>query len=183
MATYGPNVTGSAGTNQGTGNNWSGLSNTAADDGTNASATTVGQSKYLTLVNFGFAITNGETIAGITVVIQAAEQNDADGSTLDEVYLTKNGTATTGTNQLTPFSPTATMTNYTVGGASNLWGTTWTEAEVEASTFGVMIKGTKAGTSNVLIDYVTVTVDTTAGGGGGSAIAVMSRYYAMMGEA
>ncbi|KKK74754.1 hypothetical protein LCGC14_2880590, partial [marine sediment metagenome] len=54
--------------------------------------------------------------------------------------------------------PAGTDTTKIEGGASDLWGTTWTEAEVEASTFGVLISDNDATAAELRIDSVTIIV-------------------------
>ena len=59
-------------------------------------------------------------------------------STFDTAQLTKDGSTLVGTN-LGPGLYTETETTISLGGATNLWGTTWTPAEINASTFGFVI--------------------------------------------
>jgi len=54
--------------------------------------------------------------------------------------------------------PAGTDTTNIEGGASDLWGTTWTEAEIEASTFGVLISDNDATAAEIRIDAVTVII-------------------------
>lgn len=80
----------------------------------------------------------------------AATQSGTSGSAISATWcqLTKNGTAAVGTNQISsPIALAGTETQYTIGGSSNLWGTTLSVAEVNASTFGVMYATQSAGGS------------------------------------
>ena len=54
--------------------------------------------------------------------------------------------------------PVGTNTTKIEGGASDLWGTTWTEAEIEASTFGVLISDNDATAAELRIDAVTIII-------------------------
>jgi len=54
--------------------------------------------------------------------------------------------------------PAGTDTTKIEGGASDLWGTTWTETEIEASTFGVLIGDNDATAAELRIDSVTVII-------------------------
>ena len=60
--------------------------------------------------------------------------------------------------------PSLTDAATTYGGASDLWGTTWTAAQVNGSDFGVRIIADEiSGTDSVTarVDHVTVTIDYT----------------------
>lgn len=76
------------------------------------------------------------------------------------VSLTKNGTTVVGSFRSID-NPTAGT--YVVGGPTDLFGTSWSEAEVEASTFGVMIEADNDTTAgDVDIDRVRVKVYTAS---------------------
>ncbi|MCL4415127.1 MAG: hypothetical protein M1365_00275 [Actinobacteria bacterium] len=112
--------------------------------------------------NFGFSIPNGATIDGIVVEI---EKHSASGdNAVDyDVRLTKSAGVQTGTNK----ADTTTNWGYadpnsykTYGSSSDLWGTTWSEAEVENSGFGVVVCAKSNNDTNVdiYIDHVRITV-------------------------
>ena len=120
--------------------------------------------------------TNGQTatINGITVKIERYNSNPIGDFTLtindNAIYLTKDGSTTVGSNKSTGATWQTSDNNTTVdfGGASDLWGTTLTAAEVNASTFGVMISPSltfdnSENGSNVKIDQVTIVIDYTGG--------------------
>lgn len=70
--------------------------------------------------------------------------------------LTKNGSSAAG-------SPAAAFAGtgwVAYGDESNLWGTTWTPAEVNASTFGCLLTATEGsgGTEEVTLDAIRITV-------------------------
>lgn len=126
---------------------------------------------YLVITGLSSTVPSGATINGITVKFERfADQGINEFLTIADsaIYLTKDGTNTVGNNKSTGASWATSDNNTTTdfGGASDLWGTTLTPAEVNASTFGVMISPsltssfTEGGT-NVKIDQVTVTVDYT----------------------
>jgi hypothetical protein len=151
---------------------WTNSSNAGAEDGAEATISTYTDdtpSLSLRVTNFGFAVPAGATINGVTVEVKRRKTNDLGFSTKDaNVNLTKNGTAAVGTNKASATNWTTTLTFATYGGAADLWGTTWTATEINASTFGVLLKvydpiGGGGETANV--DFIRVTVDFTAAAG------------------
>jgi hypothetical protein len=142
------------------GGTWTNPTNAASIDG--ACALGDGStSTSLTITNWSFGIPAGSTILGITVR-SVSSFNDV--STQDAIRLTKasapvgstmalNGPGT----QSIPScgSPIPDAGGLTVGGASDLWGTTWTLAEINATGFGVFYDNDF---SNTAVDGVEITV-------------------------
>jgi len=130
---------------------------------------------YLVCTGLSSAIPAGATVNGITVKIERYNSNTSEEAPLtvvdSAIYLTKDGTTTVGSNKSAAATWQTTDNNTTVdfGGAADLWGTTLTAAEVNASTFGVMISPSisynnynEIGAS-ILIDQVTITIEYTGG--------------------
>jgi hypothetical protein len=115
---------------------------------------------YLWGTNFGFSIPTGATINGIYVEQYIRGANAG----VDADYLcklTKDGSTLVGTNKGTGSAMSGTLTDYARGGASDLWGTTWTPAQINASTFGVVWEpelGIGGQTDAVYCDYFKITV-------------------------
>lgn len=128
---------------------------------------------YFVITGLSSTVPSGATINGITVKFERfGDQNINETLTVADsaIYLTKDGTYTVGNNKSTGAAWATSDNNTTTdfGGASDLWGTTLTAAEVNASTFGVMISpsltsSTPEGGTNVKIDQVTITIDYTGG--------------------
>ena len=128
---------------------------------------------YFVITGLSSTVPSGATINGITVKFERfGDQNINENLTVADsaIYLTKDGTNTVGNNKSTGAAWATSDNNTTTdfGGASDLWGTTLTAAEVNSSTFGVMISpsltsSTLEGGTNVKIDQVTITVDYTGG--------------------
>lgn len=113
---------------------WTNPGNAAADDGNNASVTlTTGQSSnFIIAINEnGGLVPDGATIHGIEV------QFDRDFSGVQlglNAYLTKGGVTLESDGK----NVDAGTGLIVAGGPNDLWGTTWTAAEVNAATFGTM---------------------------------------------
>lgn len=174
MPTYGPLTAGTVvgnDTTLGGAVSWVNTTETAASDNSRAScALNSGQTGYtLKLTNFGFTIGAGETIDGIEVTVERRGIDDfsnARGIRDSAVRLVKGGTIQTpdksnGTDWSTSGSGDNTVT---FGGAADLWIGTWADTDIEGSTFGFAIQATNptGGSAYAQIDYVTITVYTSA---------------------
>ena len=92
--------------------------------------------QYLAATNFGFSIPAGAVIDGIAVAIE----RQSSGGTIEDssVLIVKSGTLTGMDHALPGTWPTMdAVANY--GGTTDLWGETWTEADINAANFGVGI--------------------------------------------
>ncbi len=125
-------------------------------------------SANLDATNFGFAIPSTATILGITATVDRAASS-SNRIQDNHVYLLKGGSTTGITDHLASgvYWPTTDATR-TYGSTSDLWGTTWTPAQVNASNFGLRFqaKNTTTTTTTATVDYVEITVtyiDTTIG--------------------
>lgn len=99
-------------------------------------------SEKLVARSFGVSLPSGSTIDGIEVraVVGEISYVEADGAVVN-VFLTKNGDASNptiagGGEQI---GETA-GTTFTFGGSSDLWGSSWAEADVESANFGVLVQ-------------------------------------------
>jgi hypothetical protein len=95
-------------------------------------------SNYLQGSQYGFAIPDDAVITGIEVAINR-KANAQTPSILDVgVQLVKAG-AIVGDNKASLDIWPATFTVVTYGGPTDLWGTTWTPAEINSADFGVVL--------------------------------------------
>jgi hypothetical protein len=111
----------------------------------------------LTTSGYGFSIPANATIKGIqaTVIRKAAVA-----STIQDanVFIVKGG-AQTGTNHAIAGTWTTSNVTQSYGTTSDLWGTTWTPAEINASNFGLNFAAKAGGTStSAQITYISITV-------------------------
>jgi cysteine-rich repeat protein len=133
---------------------WSFTDQVAASDDSNAIASV--PSQYLKATDFGFSLPPTAAVEGITVTV---EKSSAAGTVFDaSVRIVKGGTVT-GTDHKEPPANVWPTTDVVVsyGGSSDLWGETWTAADVNAAGFGVAVA---AGDSfdTAAIDHITITL-------------------------
>lgn len=138
MASQGPNNPATATNLAQTGYAWSNPNNVFASDSSYAIATPISNfADSLQVNNFGFSIPTGATIDGIVFEIQrvsAAVSNYYFFETKAMKALTKVGTSHADFNYWT-----TTEAYITLGNSTDLWGTTWTPAEINATGFGIQL--------------------------------------------
>lgn len=143
MPTAGPNFCGTgANNNDGGTTAWTSPTlvqgDTTADAATCNITTNGGTSQLLRCTNFGFAIDAAAVILGITVEMERSAAN-ANRHFDNTLKLMKAG-AEVGNNLSAGAAIPTTKAFGTYGDAANLWGTTWTVAEVNNSGFGFSYK-------------------------------------------
>ena len=123
---------------------------------------------------FGFAITSTDTINGITLEIS---QRDNSGINTNEqlIRLLKAGVAV-GTNKSTGATLNGGLTTVTYGSSADLWGTTWTPADINNANFGAVFvcSTTLSGIgASAFVDFFRITVTSTTVGGATSTATMM----------
>lgn len=112
----------------------------------------------LDLTGFGFTIPAAAVIQGITVEVKMAATSSGEGV---RVRLLKGGVPTTNFQDIYGVSgqtDCSTSGFRTVGGPTDLWGTTWTAADTNAANFGVRLS--KLGSTNTAyVDAVRITIE------------------------
>jgi hypothetical protein len=182
MASQGPLGVGTGADDSSTGvTAWSNPGNITADDGTYATAaiTSVGfqtaVTHFLKATNFGFSIPSGATIDGVVAVfnrkcVLSGTAICRDNSSQTAVKLVIGGSVTGNNKAGTNVDwSNGSDEDKSFGASNDLWGTTPTDSQVNASDFGVVISATQTvvgGTSTAYVDYVSITVYYTAAAGG-----------------
>lgn len=139
-----------------TGTAWTNPGNITADDGTNASCNSGSTgSAYLRASNFGFNIPAGSLIQGFTVVFEMAEAS-AGGETVSVQIVDQSGAAA-GNAKTQSVNNNNSMTAYTLGSSTDVWGTTLTAADINDTDFGVYLWYTT--THNTTVDYISIEVN------------------------
>lgn len=139
---------------------WTSSSNVYTSNGSDATASISGggQSPNLDVTDFDFALPAGSNVLGIRAEIERSASNSNSIEDYD-VYLLKNGSAS-GSDKASSTDWTTSDSTRTYGGSSDLWGTTWTDAQVSASNFGVRLKARNlnGSTRTARVDHVEMTV-------------------------
>ena len=137
---------------------WSNPDDIIADDNTDADVTcfdfdeTV---KRLISSRYGFMIPSGATINGIEVQIEIHDDSSSGGVDVTDVEarLAKAGVPI-GNDKSKAGAWPSTRTLRSYGGSADLWGTTWTPAEINADGFGFSLRpGTSGACDNSKVDY------------------------------
>ncbi|MCK5059622.1 MAG: hypothetical protein KAR00_00530 [Candidatus Pacebacteria bacterium] len=119
------------------------------------------KSYTIVLSNFGFDLPTNSTIDGIVVSISRRSLGGADGKDY-HLQLTKSaGTPVAGSddNADTTTVWPASVTAATYGGVDEKWNTTWTEAEIESSGFGLVFAAMAVGAkADIWVDQIQITV-------------------------
>ena len=170
MPSQGPFLsTSAASVANGSGNAWTNPNNANTSDGVYATASTAGTqyTEWLKASNFGFSIPTDGTPTGITVRIRGKVSSGA-GHQEFHLQLSKNGSSQIGTDRAYANVWTTSDVTYTYGNGNDLWGSTWSSAEINASTFSVFFAGLDgfAVYPTFSIDFIDVTVTYSLPGGG-----------------
>jgi hypothetical protein len=142
------------------GTSWTNASNVFASDDARAVFATTTQLD-LKITNFSFNIPTTATITGVTISVEGNGTDATAANRSVELGLTKDGTTLSGTRAASQNLNQTTDTTLTFGGSSSMFSTTLTPAEVNLSTFGVLLRAanTNAGARN--IDQVKVQITYT----------------------
>lgn len=173
MASVGPKSP-TAVTNGATGSTlWTNPTNCYSSDDSRATATpTASSSGTRPLIATGFdfsAIPSDATIDGIVLEIERSCSSTSRNPRDSFIRLQKTNDTPVGDNKAVASTWPTTDAYATYGSASDLWGTTWTVAEIQASSFGTWLQCTRAsgkGPGQCRIDHVRITVYYTGGAAG-----------------
>lgn len=137
--------------------NWANVSNIFASDEAYAvqTATSAKSGDTLKAFTFNLSIPSGATIDGVETRVEAKATSGS--VTIGSVNIGKSDAAL-GTPKTPGDSLTGSDANYDHGGATDLWGLSLSEAEVEDSTFQVRYRFSHGASSSVSVDAVWVKV-------------------------
>ena len=134
---------------------WITPGNITADDGAEATISNYDSDEFektLRSHTYGFTIPGGATIDGIEVIV-GRRNSSAPGLADDIIRLAKAGTAI-GDNKSTGVTWPTSEASITYGSPTDLWGTTWTPAEINAGGFGATLNPLNTGNAeNAAVDY------------------------------
>jgi hypothetical protein len=107
---------------------------------------------------FGFSIPTGATVLGIQVDMLQRVNSPGGGIHDSLLVLTLNGVQT-GNIYLNPNNWYDTPTVYTYGGATDMWGSAWSPADINDPTFGLLFRITNSSYDQTAsVDHLTMTV-------------------------
>jgi hypothetical protein len=147
----------------GSGSGWTNSGYIVSSNGQRATASLPGNgvSANLNATNFGFSIPANATITGIRAYIEKSTNVDDDDSRVDDddVYLLKAGSPV-GNDEASGTDWDDSDEVFTYGGSSDLWGTSWTPAEINAANFGLRLRADSDTSSSrtVYVDHVEIRV-------------------------
>jgi len=160
---------------------WGTPGNATADDASYASILAKNvTTHYLKATDFGFSIPSGATIDGIVVEWKRKAFSQTATIITDSSLKLVKGGVIGGTNKSSAATWTTAENWISFGGASDLWGETWSDTDINDSTFGTVLSAAIAngfGTNQAAVNACRITVYYTAGGGGGTVIPVFMNQY------
>lgn len=170
-STAGPRTAGTVTNNSSIGTiAWSGSGNISTSNNSYASASIAlgvfssATSNYMWANNFGFTIPTGAVICGVVVQVERSAGGLGLGSSIsDQTVRLVQGGSIVGNNKAIGTAWGGSDATVSYGASNDLWGSTWTASDFNASNFGLVIAtqfstGIAALTLSSNIDYVAVTV-------------------------
>lgn len=122
-------------------------------------------SNYLKCQGYGFAIPATATINGITVNVERKSSRTTFGGSQDAAMRLAKGGIIGSTDNATTTTYTKRDVTEAHGSGSDLWGLSWTPADINATTFGAAFAATKASNQasshKISVDVITITVSYT----------------------
>jgi hypothetical protein len=142
--------------------------NAGVSDNNRSSASAIlsvlsGDTHYLKASGFGFSIPTGSIIKGIFVEVEKSASNVSILASIEDnsVRLIKGGTIV-GTNHKLSGTWSTSESYHGYGNSTDLWGTTWTVADINASNFGIAFSSSIVGIIGLFpsarIDHMRITV-------------------------
>lgn len=118
--------------------------------------------KYLRALNFGFSLpSNVTSIDGILAEIKQSRYVGAGAGNVNEnaIRIVKSDNSKGSTNKSTGALLPGELTYVSYGGASDLWGESWSVSDINSSNFGVVYSVIFANnTCQVNVDHIRITI-------------------------
>ena len=137
--------------------NWTDPTNAFSSDDLRAVYNTTTQDDLI-VTAYSNVVPSRATILGIEVIVEGNGTSGTAAQRQIQLGLTKDGSALAGSRNTGVQLPQTTDAEVTSGTPTFLWGTTWTPAELNASTFGIMLRDNDVTAAALNIDAVTVKV-------------------------
>ena len=139
---------------------WNNSGNIGANDGNLSTVVLAPDATSNDLIGstFGFSIPSTAVIDGILLEIRYVDSGGGGGINESIVQLFKGGVVV-GSNKSTGATLPLALTTVSYGGSSDLWGTTWTPAEINASNFAAVFVVSSIGGLDIAgVDFFRITV-------------------------
>jgi hypothetical protein len=157
----GPNYPTNTG-DTGGGTGWTNQNRIVSDNNSYATVGLAANATSQTLygMDYNFSIPAAATINGIVVTIGRFSSGSGANSIKDVVVrLIKNATIDTNANKADAADWAFSETAQSYGSATDLWGTTWTPAQINSANFGAALQVQAEGSSRTAsVDYIRITV-------------------------
>ncbi len=143
---------------------WINPGNITAADSNSATVTLNGAtSHYLEGTNYGFTLPANATINGIQVTVGRYESGLSSGNDVRDsvVSLMKSGTLIGSNKGATSTEWPTANTAASYGANNDLWGTTWTADDINATGFGVALSANSVNNRIASVDYMQIAVTYT----------------------
>lgn len=115
------------------------------------------QTNYLKITNFGFSIPGGATIDGIEVTVKRQNWGNIGTIVDQEIKLVHPSGGIGGANKALAVNWSGvSWETVTYGGAADLWGLSWTDADINSANFGFALRAIMSGSGG---SYATAYVD------------------------
>jgi hypothetical protein len=142
---------------------WTSPGNAFSDNAVYASASVDGTTtNYIVCTNYGFSIPTGSTIDGIVVAVERKSNSTGNGGSQDAAMRAVKGGIIGTTDRSTTTTYTTSDVSENHGSSTDLWGTTWSVTDINASNFGAAFAAQKANAAGsahtVTVDVITITV-------------------------
>lgn len=163
-SSIGPNNPGTAASDASVGTlSWSNFNNIMTSNDSRATVTVTSNNitHYLKATNFGFNVPAGAIIQGITVGIERGRSGGSSGNIRDnEVKLVKSDGSIGSTNKASTTNWVTGESYFSYGGPADLWGESWTAADINDPDFGAVLSVVGVSSNNRVasVDHVRITV-------------------------
>ena len=161
--TMSPGAAGDCTSLGGGGANWTNPGNAFSSNDAYATASVDGSTTDpLSCLNYGFSIPLNAIVTGIEVYVERRSDRTANGGSRDASLFLVKGGAQVGNNLATATTYTTADVVEVHGSPSELWGTTWSPAELNAANFGALFTATKpsggGAAHTISADHIFITV-------------------------
>ena len=147
--------------NAGTASGWTNSTRVTTSDDSDATNVIAGSGNGANLnsTSFGFSVPSNATITGITATVERAASALSSVRDLN-VFLLKAGSPVGTDHAFTATNWGTTDATVTYGTSTDLWGTTWTPTDINASNFGLRFRARNVNGSSrtANVDYVEIQV-------------------------